>query len=99
MEIANKVKADIDERCAVGLKKYGRHLHTFNGRSALQDAYEEAIDLSQYLAQELMERQSIKQNVIHKIEKVLSAYDMPLPKEKLIELIIADIKEYLDEVI
>ena len=45
---------DLEERSAVGTHKYGRPLSTFNGRQALQDAYEEALDLTQYLKQALM---------------------------------------------
>src|SRR5438105_3055834 len=49
---------DLEERSAVGTHKYGRPLSTFNGRQALQDAYEEALDLTQYLKQALMEQEA-----------------------------------------
>lgn len=39
-----------------GIETYGKPLQTFNGRDALWDAFEEALDLCQYLAQALMER-------------------------------------------
>jgi len=50
----------IKERAALGLKKYGRPLETFNGRDALQDALEEALDLAQYLMQAIAERDAAK---------------------------------------
>lgn len=40
---------DLKERKAFGLKKYKTELQPFNGRSFLQDAYEEALDLCAYL--------------------------------------------------
>ena len=51
-----KVIDDLKDRDAKGRKEYGCSLHTDNGRNALQDAYEEALDLSIYLKQALMER-------------------------------------------
>lgn len=47
---------DIRKRDAIGTKRYGTRLQPFNGRSALRDAYEEALDLVVYLRQELFER-------------------------------------------
>lgn len=49
--------ADLEARAAVGLKKYGRPLQTHNGRNALLDAYEEALDMALYLKQALMEQE------------------------------------------
>ena len=54
------VKADIDERMVSGKKKYGTLLRAFNGRHALQDAYEEALDLVFYLRQALEEEAAIE---------------------------------------
>lgn len=50
------VLRDIQERVAAGEKKYGTKLMTFNGRDALWDAYEEALDLVMYLRQAILER-------------------------------------------
>ncbi|MFC9514604.1 hypothetical protein ACFTSD_02630 [Nocardiaceae bacterium NPDC056970] len=50
------VKADLDARAAVGLAEYGTPLLANNGRDALQDAYEEALDLACYLKQAIVER-------------------------------------------
>lgn len=46
----------IQERRAYGKKKYGRILETDNGRDALKDAWEEALDLFTYLTQARLER-------------------------------------------
>ena len=43
------------ERRDYGTKKYGRPLETHNGRSALKDAWEEALDLLTYLTQMRLE--------------------------------------------
>ena len=51
------VIADIRARAEMGKEKYGTYLETFNGRSALLDAYQEALDLAQYLKQLLMEEE------------------------------------------
>ena len=55
-EIVFKVLTDIGSRHALGVKKYGTGLQPFNGRDALKDAYEEALDLCFYLRQALYER-------------------------------------------
>ncbi|QBZ71930.1 hypothetical protein SEA_KRADAL_31 [Streptomyces phage Kradal] len=46
----------IEERREYGKKKYGRVLETDNGRDALKDAWEEALDLFTYLTQARLER-------------------------------------------
>lgn len=54
--IADLVIEDIEWRKQMGKKKYGTYLQAHNGRSALQDAYEEALDLAHYLKQLLEEQ-------------------------------------------
>lgn len=54
--IQDQVIADIEARKALGVERYGTLLQPFNGRDALRDAYEEALDLCQYLKQALVER-------------------------------------------
>lgn len=56
--IVDLVKADLDKRRALGIQKYGTPLQAHNGRDALVDAYEEALDLAQYLRQAIEERGS-----------------------------------------
>jgi len=47
----NLVIADMRERNREGRKKYGTPLQAGNGRNALVDAYQEALDLAVYLRQ------------------------------------------------
>jgi hypothetical protein len=49
------VVADLLDRLKVGVQRYGTGLQPFNGRSALRDAYEEALDLACYLRQAIYE--------------------------------------------
>lgn len=55
--IQDLVIADIEARKQVGIERYGTTLQPFNGRSALLDAYQEALDLCQYLRQLLYEEE------------------------------------------
>lgn len=48
---------DLCSRAEMGRERYGCLLHTHNGRAALTDAYQEALDLVQYLRQALAERE------------------------------------------
>jgi hypothetical protein len=48
--------AALAERRDYGIRKYGRPLETHNGRDALTDAWEEALDLLTYLTQMRLER-------------------------------------------
>lgn len=55
-DIQSQVIADIAARRELGIQRYGTALQPHNGRDALRDAYEEAIDLAMYLKQALVER-------------------------------------------
>lgn len=48
----------LEERKEYGIRKYGRPLEAGNGRDALLDAWEEALDLYCYLTQMELERDS-----------------------------------------
>lgn len=50
------VVADMHARDAFGRRRYGTPLQPHNGRDALADAYQEALDLAVYLRQALFER-------------------------------------------
>ncbi len=50
------VIADMHARDHVGRARYGTPLQANNGRDALVDAYEEALDLCVYLKQAIIER-------------------------------------------
>jgi hypothetical protein len=54
-EITQMVIDDLAARREVGIQRYGRPLRMFNGRNALIDAYQEALDLTVYLRQRLAE--------------------------------------------
>ena len=48
---------DMKERDHFGLSRYSTRLQPFNGRDALVDAYQEALDLVVYLKQKIMENE------------------------------------------
>ena len=50
------VMQDMKARNEFGKEKYGTPLQAFNGRDALKDAYEEALDLCVYLRTAIEER-------------------------------------------
>lgn len=52
------VKADLDARLVLGIRRYGQPLQPFNGRDPLRDAYEEALDLCVYLRTALYEAEN-----------------------------------------
>lgn len=56
VEIAPLVHGDIDARVERGRQTYGGPLRSHNGRDALWEAYEEALDLAIYLRQAIEER-------------------------------------------
>ncbi len=56
-----QVRADLVQREALGTQRYGTALYPHNGRDALQDAYEEALDLACYLKQAMLERDAAAQ--------------------------------------
>lgn len=55
--VLDYVLADLKSRAEMGKQKYGHYLETNNGRNALQDAYEEALDMCMYLKQKLLEEE------------------------------------------
>lgn len=67
MIIAKEVMSDLIDRMEVGKNEYGVLLSTHNGRDALQDAYEEALDLACYLKQAMLERDDCTNNANSKL--------------------------------
>lgn len=67
-DVTQAVIADLKDRTRLGVQKYGRPLQTQNGRNALQDAYEEALDLCQYLKQARMEQE---EETVQKFRRVV----------------------------
>lgn len=54
--VTDAVVSDLQLRREHGKAKYGRELMSHNGRDAMVDAYQEALDLVLYFKQALMER-------------------------------------------
>jgi hypothetical protein len=54
------VIADMRARDQTGRHRYGTPLQPHNGRDALADAYQEALDLVVYLRQEIAEREDLR---------------------------------------
>lgn len=54
--IQGLVRHDLTTRESLGIQRYGTPLQAGNGRDALRDAYEEALDLACYLRQAIEER-------------------------------------------
>lgn len=55
-DIGELVKQDVQSRIEKGISTYGEPLRAFNGRSAMQDLYEELLDACMYVRQALEER-------------------------------------------
>lgn len=55
-ELSTALVADMRERDETGRKRYGTPLQAHNGRDAVIDAYQEALDLVAYLKQATVER-------------------------------------------
>ena len=57
--VQDRLIEEIQRRRDLGVQRYGQPLMTHSGRDALRDAWEEAIDLTAYLTQMMMERADI----------------------------------------
>lgn len=51
----DQVIRDLVSRDEMGFKKYGQNLETYDGRDTLADAYQESLDLVQYLRKHIEE--------------------------------------------
>jgi hypothetical protein len=56
VKVVDTVINDLIQRSEFGREKYGVYLETCNGRDALIDAYQEALDLVMYLRQAILEK-------------------------------------------
>ncbi len=59
VSIQELMRRDLVVREQVGVQRYGTPLYANNGRDALRDAYEEAVDLALYLRQAIEERDGL----------------------------------------
>jgi hypothetical protein len=73
-EIFPLVQADLEARRQKGIATYGEALRANNGRDALQDAYEEALDLAVYLRQAREERQADREAFRASLAELREAY-------------------------
>lgn len=64
------VLSDMEERRKHGIEKYGTPVQPFNGRDALVDSYQEALDLCVYLRQAIEERNKRADGLIE-IRKII----------------------------
>jgi hypothetical protein len=56
--VTDAVMVDLAQRRKMGVAKYGTELKANNGRQALIDAYQEALDLCLYLKQAIIEQEA-----------------------------------------
>ena len=63
IEITQLVVRDLKDRREAGIARYGTPLRANNGRNALIDAYQEALDLCVYLRQALTEQGWADENI------------------------------------
>lgn len=61
----DQVATDLCQRAMIGKERYGTFLQPFNGRDALLDAYEEALDLATYLMQVVVESKASKRDEVY----------------------------------
>ena len=59
-EVTKNVMLELAERSRKGYKKYSTTLHENNHQNMLQHAYEEALDLAQYLKKEITSLNTIQ---------------------------------------
>ena len=78
VRIHDLVIDDIEDRKALGIKRYGTPLGVLNGRNAARDAYEEVLDLSVYFRQ-LVEERSIGLSAISEVIDVIDGIFAPDP--------------------
>jgi len=64
------VMADMQERDAMGQRKHKTRLQAHNGRDALIDAYQEALDMVVYLRQAIYERDNAEHGAIVQREEI-----------------------------
>jgi hypothetical protein len=76
--IVPQVIDDLKARMAHGIKTYGVALQPHNGRDSGQDAYEEAMDLTLYLKQVVIEMAALRARLAA-AEALLDRHGLRLP--------------------
>lgn len=103
-KILDLVLADINERAETGKSKYGTYLKTNNGRDALWDAYQEAVDLVMYIRQKIEEDKQFRAALAEREEWkrevedacIVSWSPITTPRETIQKLISWNIEMALD---
>lgn len=78
-EITPLVIEDLKLRSKLGTEKYGETLRAFNGRNPLVDAYQEVLDLAQYLRQRLAEADNSEDPDTNYMTRVNDAQKYKIP--------------------
>ena len=81
-DVTPQVIADLQDRARRGIAKYGKPLQTHNGRDALWDAYEEALDLVQYLRQAILEKDPTVGRQVAVIKLTIPAVPVAQPRQR-----------------
>lgn len=84
---------DMADRDNLGKVKYGIPLRSHNGRDPLVDAYQEVLDLSVYMRQEIEERKNLREAV--NVARRISGYESAGPNDiaSLLEFLIDHIEQ------
>lgn len=96
-DVLPEVIKDFNAREAVGIKKYGITLQTYNGRDALNDALQEAMDQVLYIKQEIMQRQDSFEQKIAEWANDRCLYESATPFSQMKKLF-EETLEWYDEV-
>ena len=93
LTVIDYVLADMAERAAMGVIKHGMPLQTHNGRDALWDAYQEAMDLCMYLRQAILERDAVPE--AFRVEVINNRRIVMFRHTKIGEIMAVDDGEYV----
>jgi len=85
-DVLPEVIKDLNARDSIGRVKYGTTLQTHNGRDALNDAYQESLDQSMYLKQEIMNRDGSFKDKIAEWANDRNLYDVATPFSQMKKL-------------
>jgi hypothetical protein len=86
--IQSLVRQDLEEREQVGIQRYGTPLQPHNGRDALVDAYQEALDLACYIRQEIQERRDSAAWTLRDVaERIDRGPSFPMPPSVISALV------------
>lgn len=66
-DIISLVREDLELRAIKGEETYGERLKPFNGRTAIVDAYQEALDLAVYLRQ-VIEEDNVNSELLEELD-------------------------------